>query len=343
MAFAAPRTEGIWDDVRGEIAQEPRGRQGTVDEQDGPFGPELHGDAHGRRPAGADGDAAGALRRRRRAALVPARAVHRPPRVTDEAVRPALEGVSARVVVVRGGDPMAPGDPLPLRVPERGPEDGRSGEPEDAAGRRCRPPSAVRRSPRSAEPRPRQLTRPAADASRQARSAACPRAATSAAGCRAPAGERRARDGRGPALGDQRGVQRVVGEPDDRARDRERGQVRAIRPGEQAAGAAPRAGALRRRRARPGRARRRPSPPGGPPAREWPGGPRRRPRPRPPTTWRRPGRAPRSRRGARATAPPTRAPRAAQPSGPRRARRARSRRSAGPRCRRPGPTRPPPP
>jgi hypothetical protein len=40
-AFAAPRNESIWDDVRKEIGGEATRRGGTATEQDGPFGPEV--------------------------------------------------------------------------------------------------------------------------------------------------------------------------------------------------------------------------------------------------------------------------------------------------------------
>src|SRR6266487_137063 len=43
-AFAAPRNEGIWDDVRAEIRQSLAGQQGSAkDRTGGPFGPELVG------------------------------------------------------------------------------------------------------------------------------------------------------------------------------------------------------------------------------------------------------------------------------------------------------------
>jgi hypothetical protein len=41
QAFAAPRSESIWDDVRQEIAEGIRGGQGKARETDGPFGREL--------------------------------------------------------------------------------------------------------------------------------------------------------------------------------------------------------------------------------------------------------------------------------------------------------------
>src|SRR5206468_11501541 len=42
--FAAPRNEGIWDDVRAEIADSLNAqRKGSASEADGPFGSELRG------------------------------------------------------------------------------------------------------------------------------------------------------------------------------------------------------------------------------------------------------------------------------------------------------------
>lgn len=41
MAYAAPRTLGIWDDVRAEIAGSLTGKAGSASEQEGRFGPEL--------------------------------------------------------------------------------------------------------------------------------------------------------------------------------------------------------------------------------------------------------------------------------------------------------------
>jgi hypothetical protein len=42
MAYAAPRTLGIWDDVRDEIASQLRQGPGSAEQAHGPFGPELH-------------------------------------------------------------------------------------------------------------------------------------------------------------------------------------------------------------------------------------------------------------------------------------------------------------
>jgi hypothetical protein len=119
QAFAAPKTAGIWDEVRTEIAASVTKQGGTVDDVPGPFGRELLA----RIPAkGPDGQAA----------VRPARFVGVDgPRwflrgvltgraaVDEEAAKP-LESVFANVVVVRDGNPRPPRDLLTLTLPERG-------------------------------------------------------------------------------------------------------------------------------------------------------------------------------------------------------------------------------
>lgn len=131
QAFAAPRTDGIWDEVRTEIATSVTGQGGTVDDVPGPFGRELIA----RIPAtSSDGQAA----------VRPARFVGVDgPRwflrgvltgraaVDAEAAKP-LESVFANVVVVRDGNPRPPRDLLTLTLPQSArPNDGSTG-PEDA-------------------------------------------------------------------------------------------------------------------------------------------------------------------------------------------------------------------
>ena len=42
QAFAAPKKSGIWDDIRGETAEEIKQAQGETQDAEGPFGTELH-------------------------------------------------------------------------------------------------------------------------------------------------------------------------------------------------------------------------------------------------------------------------------------------------------------
>jgi hypothetical protein len=115
-AFAAPRSEGIWDEVRQEIAESLRSGGGAGEEADGPFGRELRArlpmadQAQGQQmqPArfiGVDGP-----RWFLRGLMTGVAA-------TDPQQARTLEDVFRGVVVVRGGEAMAPRDLLPLRLP----------------------------------------------------------------------------------------------------------------------------------------------------------------------------------------------------------------------------------
>ena len=75
--FAAPRSEGIWTDVRTEIKAGITKDGGTADEVEGPFGPELRTNLQVKGPDGRSAGAARPVHRCRRAALVPARRADR--------------------------------------------------------------------------------------------------------------------------------------------------------------------------------------------------------------------------------------------------------------------------
>ena len=127
--FAAPRSEGIWDDVRAEIRSGITRQGGTADEVQGPLGTELRTRVPVR---AADGSQA----------VQPARFIGVDgPRWFLRGVitgRPALEpdtdadlvALFRDVVVVRGGEAMAPRDPIPLHLPTAAVTDE---EPEDDA------------------------------------------------------------------------------------------------------------------------------------------------------------------------------------------------------------------
>ncbi len=112
-AFAAPRNEGIWAEVRVEITESLRQQGGSAEEADGPFGVELRaripaqqaGMTQPARFIGVDGP-----RWFVRALLVG-------PAATDPAQADVLVDVFRQTVVVRGGEAMAPRDPLPLHLP----------------------------------------------------------------------------------------------------------------------------------------------------------------------------------------------------------------------------------
>jgi hypothetical protein len=109
--FAAPRHEGIWDEVRDEIAAGIKAEGGTARDVEGDHGTELHAELstpEGRqrvRFVGYDGP-----RWFVRGVFTGAAGV-------DEAAAGLLTDALRGVVVVRGGEPMPVRDPLPLRLP----------------------------------------------------------------------------------------------------------------------------------------------------------------------------------------------------------------------------------
>jgi hypothetical protein len=110
--FAAPRSEGIWDEVRAEIRKQLFSDGVAAEEVDGVYGTELR--ARVRAPegltdirfVGVDGPRW----------LV--RAVYQGPAAVDPAVAPALVECLENLVVVRGNEAMPVRDPLPLQLPK---------------------------------------------------------------------------------------------------------------------------------------------------------------------------------------------------------------------------------
>lgn len=120
QAFAAPRSAGIWNEIRAEIAQALGAQGGSFTEQHGPFGVELVVRVPGRGP---DGRSITSAMRflgvdRPRWFL---RGVISGPAATDpEAARPFVDLMHV-TVVDRGTEPMAPRELLPLRLPPEAP------------------------------------------------------------------------------------------------------------------------------------------------------------------------------------------------------------------------------
>lgn len=118
QAFAAPRSAGIWDEIRDEIAQSLATGGGTAEEVEGPLGTELHARmpskaANGRtvfspvRFVGIDGP------RWFFRAVMSGRAA------IDAAAAEQFYALLDEVVVVRGEVPMAPREVLPLQMPKQ--------------------------------------------------------------------------------------------------------------------------------------------------------------------------------------------------------------------------------
>ncbi len=116
-AFAAPRHEDLWADIRRQMGAEATRRGGTATELDGPYGPALHVVVTGQTPDG--------------------QTVQQPSTVLGISGprwllrvsmfgRPAkefrpdapLETALRQVVIRRGDAAMAPGEPLPLTLPD---------------------------------------------------------------------------------------------------------------------------------------------------------------------------------------------------------------------------------
>lgn len=114
--FAAPRSEGIWEEVRTEIAQAVQDNGGQASEAEGAYGTELRAMV----PTEVPGQGV---------VLAPARfvGVDGPrwflrglltgPAATEDAAATPLLAAMKQVAVNRGSEPMAVRDPLPLVLP----------------------------------------------------------------------------------------------------------------------------------------------------------------------------------------------------------------------------------
>lgn len=120
QVFAAPRSTGIWDEIRAEIAESVTRQGGSVDDLPGPFGRELLARLPVRTAEGRTGHR-------------PARFIgHDGPRwflrgvlsgraAVDPEKAHEFEDLFGDVVVVRGSEPRVPRDLLPLTLPGQRP------------------------------------------------------------------------------------------------------------------------------------------------------------------------------------------------------------------------------
>jgi hypothetical protein len=127
QAFAAPRSKGLWDTVRSSLRDSVVSQGGTAETRTCPFGTELiarlpvkRADGRtGYRPVrflGVDGP------------RWFVRAVLSGPALSRKDAAQEFESVLSRVVVVRGGEAMAPQELIPLHLPGQRPG---GGKPED--------------------------------------------------------------------------------------------------------------------------------------------------------------------------------------------------------------------
>ena len=118
QAFAAPKRDGLWADVRQEIAAEVEKSGGQSEEADGPFGVEVH--ARIAPPEPVPGMPAGLHPVRFLGVDGPRwflRGVISGPAALRPEIAAPLEQVFANVVVVRGDHPVPPRDMLEIRLP----------------------------------------------------------------------------------------------------------------------------------------------------------------------------------------------------------------------------------
>ena len=139
--YAAPRSGGLWDDVRGQIKSSINASGGLVEVVEGSFGPELRAKvtpsdgSSGLQPArfvGIEGP-----RWFLRAVFLGAATV--PGEAAD-----ALEGMVRNLVIVRGNEAMPVGSPIPITLPQQASEDVPAGPT---------PPSPFERGPEITETR----------------------------------------------------------------------------------------------------------------------------------------------------------------------------------------------
>ena len=118
QAFAAPRSGGLWDDVRQEIAANITEFGGSWEESDGPAGVELRG----RVPAGDENGTSGRPQPVRFLGFDGPRwflrGVISGPAATDAATAAAFYDLFTGVVVVRGVYPAPPRELLEIRLPD---------------------------------------------------------------------------------------------------------------------------------------------------------------------------------------------------------------------------------
>jgi hypothetical protein len=115
--FAAPRSSGLWHEIREQITDQIAKQGGTTKLSNGPFGPELLAEI----PASAPGEA-GSTRLARFVGVDGPRWFLRGVIAGDGAVNAEaaakIEDLFRSVVVVRGTTPMPPRDLIPLHMPQ---------------------------------------------------------------------------------------------------------------------------------------------------------------------------------------------------------------------------------
>jgi hypothetical protein len=116
-AFAAPRSGGIWDEVRADMVEEAERRGGTCRELDGEFGTELYMTVPVQTPDGQRG-----TQNSRVVGVDGPRWMLRGTFIGGSGIEAdpdgLLETAFREVIVVRGSEPMAPRDAIAMHMPE---------------------------------------------------------------------------------------------------------------------------------------------------------------------------------------------------------------------------------
>jgi len=114
--FAAPRSSGLWHEIRAQIADQIQRQGGRTNERDGVFGPELVAEIPIAEPG-----VPGETRIARFIGVDGPRWFLRGVIAGDAAINPVaaeeIDDLFRSVVVVRGNQPMPPRDLIPLRMP----------------------------------------------------------------------------------------------------------------------------------------------------------------------------------------------------------------------------------
>jgi hypothetical protein len=115
--FAAPRSTGLWNEIRDQIRDQIGKQGGTTTLREGTFGPELLAEI----PVAAGQGAGGVTRLARFIGVDGPRWFLRGVIAGEGAVNPEaaaeIEDLFRSIVVVRGATPMPPRDLIPLRMP----------------------------------------------------------------------------------------------------------------------------------------------------------------------------------------------------------------------------------
>lgn len=119
-AFAAPRSGGLWSELREEIVEATNEAGGSIAQVEGPYGTELRRLLPMVTPDGEQGYQPSRMWVAQGPRWCLRGVLYGQASVTeglDGPVEPLLDAFR-KIIVRRGGDPMAPGDLLPLHLPE---------------------------------------------------------------------------------------------------------------------------------------------------------------------------------------------------------------------------------